>query len=318
MRGQETSPYPVVNNMKGKKKLDQASALREMKKRESAAHRGVTLPAFDVQNQSSPKRRVRVIAVTSGKGGVGKTNLSVNLAYFLTKLKKKVLMLDADVGLANIDVILGLTPQYNLYHVLRGEKSIREIMVEGPGGMLILPASSGIQEMTNLSQGNRLSLIDEIKTLQDRVDFMLIDTGAGIASHVMYFNMAAQEIIVVTTPEPTAITDAYALIKVLHQRHAKEHFRLLVNMVKTEEEAKEVFTRLNQATNHFLNISVEYFGHVAYDGHISDSIRKQQPFVTLFPDTPAAKCLWNLATKLAKEERFTEVTGTPGFFWDAI
>ncbi|MDR2861909.1 MAG: MinD/ParA family protein [Syntrophobacterales bacterium] len=294
--------------------MDQASVLREMKKRESV---GAALPAFDMQKQSLSKQRVRVVAVTSGKGGVGKTNISVNLAYFLSKLNKKVLMLDADVGLANIDVILGLTPQYNLYHVLRGEKSIQEIMVEGPGGMLILPAASGIQEMTNLSQGNRLTLIDEIKTLQDRVDFMLIDTGAGIASHVMYFNMVAQEIIVITTPEPTAITDAYALIKVLHQRHAKEHFRLLVNMVKTESEAKEVFSRLNQATNHFLNISVEYLGHVIYDKRVSESIRKQQPFVTLFPDVPAAKCLRNLAEKIAKE-RFTEVTGTPGFFWDAI
>jgi len=302
--------------MKGEK-LDQASALREMKKRESVARSSITLPAFDVQNQS-PKHKVRVIAVTSGKGGVGKTNISVNLAYFLSKLKKKVLVLDADVGLANIDVILGLTPQYNLYHVLRGEKSIREIMVEGPGGMLILPAASGIQEMTNLSQGNRLTLLDEVKTLQDRVDFMLIDTGAGIASHVMYFNMAAQEIIVIATPEPTSITDAYALIKVLHQRHAKEHFRLLINMVKTEAEAKEVFSRLNQATNHFLNISIEYLGHVTYDEHISESIRKQQPFVTLFPDAPATKCLRKLAEKIAKEERLAEVTGTPGFFWDAI
>ena len=303
--------------MKGEK-LDQASVLREMKKKESVAGSGVTLPAFDVQNQSPPRHKVRVIAVTSGKGGVGKTNISVNLAYFLSKLKKKVLMLDADVGLANIDVVLGLTPQYNLYHVLRGEKSIREIMVEGPGGMLILPAASGIQEMTNLSQGNRLTLLDEVKTLQERVDFMLIDTGAGIASHVMYFNMAAQEIIVIATPEPTSITDAYALIKVLHQQHAKEHFRLLINMVKTETEAKEVFTRLNQATNHFLNISIEYLGYVTYDEHISESIRKQQPFVTLFPNAPATKCLRKLAEKIAKEERFAEVTGTPGFFWDAI
>jgi len=298
--------------------LDQASALREMKKRGSVAHSGVTLPAFDVQNQSLPKRRVRVIAVTSGKGGVGKTHISVNLACCLSKLKRKVLMLDADVGLANIDVILGLAPQYNLYHVLRGEKTIREIMVEGPGGVLILPAASGIQEMTNLSQGNRLTLIDEIKTLQDRVDFMLIDTGAGIASHVMYFNMAAQEIIVVTTPEPTAITDAYALIKVLHQQHAKEHFRLLINMVKSEQEAKEVFTRLNQATNHFLNISVEYLGYVLHDERISEAIRKQQPFVSLFPTAPATKCLQNLAAKIVKEKRLVEVTGTPGFFWDAI
>lgn len=299
--------------------MDQASVLREISKKGPVPHgKLVTAPAMEKAGHYPAKNRVRVVAVTSGKGGVGKTNISANLAYLLAKMKKKVLVLDADVGLANIDVILGLTPKYNLSHVLTGEKSLQDVIVQGPGGFTILPSASGIQEMSDLSKGHKLTLIDEIKTLRDQLDFMLIDTGAGIAGNVMYFNMAAQEIIVVTTPEPTAMTDAYAVIKVLNQRHAKEHFRILVNMVTSEEEAKEVYARLNQATNHFLNVSVEYLGHVMRDDHISDSVRKQKPFVSLFPHSPASKCLQVLAEKICREEPEIDATGTLGFFWDAI
>jgi len=299
--------------------LDQASLLREIKRKGSfPLERVGASPVKEKLGRYPVKNRVRVLAVTSGKGGVGKTNISANLAYLLSKMKKKVLVLDADAGLANIDVILGLAPKYNLYHVLSGEKSIGDVIVQGPGGFKILPSASGIQEMSDLSKGHKLTLIDEIKTLQEQVDFMLIDTGAGIAGNVMYFNMAAQEIIVVTSPEPTAITDAYALIKVLYQRHAKTHFRVLVNMVKNEEEAKEVYARLNQATNHFLNVSVEYLGYVVQDAHITDSVRQQKPFVSLFPHSPASKCMQTLADKIGREEPAADTAGTFGFFWDAI
>jgi len=299
--------------------LDQASMLREIKRKGSFPLERMGVSPIQEKRGGYPAgKRVRVIAVTSGKGGVGKTNISANLAYLLSKMKKKVLVLDADAGLANIDVILGLAPAHNLYHVLNGEKSIRDVLVPGPGGFMILPSASGIQEMSDLSKGHKLTLIDEIKTLQEHLDFMLIDTGAGIAGNVMYFNMAAQEIIVVTSPEPTAITDAYALIKVLYQRHAKHHFRVLVNMVKNEEEAREVFARLNQATNHFLNVSVEYLGHVMRDDHVSDSVRQQKPFVSLFPHSPASRCMQTLADKIGREEPAADRTGTFGFFWDAI
>lgn len=300
--------------------MDQASVLRDIRNKGSIPPGKIVVAplALEKPGRHSAKNRVRVVAVTSGKGGVGKTNISTNLAYLLAKMKKKVLVLDADVGLANIDVVLGLMPKYNLYHVLTGEKSLREVLVQGPGGFMILPSASGIQEMSDLSKGHKLTLIDEIKTLREHLDFMLIDTGAGIAGNVMYFNMAAQEIIVVTSPEPTAITDAYALIKVLNQRHAKERFRILVNMVKSEEEAKEVYARLNQATNHFLNVSVEYLGYVIRDDHVSDAVRKQKPFVSLFPHSPASKCLQVLAEKISREDPEMDTTGTLGFFWDAI
>ncbi len=299
--------------------MDQASALRAIRNKRAIPPGDLVVPLeMEKPVRHKVKSRVRVIAVTSGKGGVGKTNISANLAHLLTKMKKKVLVLDADVGLANIDVILGLTPQFNLYHVLTGEKTLNEVIVQGPGGFMILPSASGIQEMSDLSKGHKLTLIDEIKSLQEKLDFMLIDTGAGIAGNVMYFNMAAQEIIVVTSPEPTAITDAYAMIKVLNQRHAKERFRVLVNMVKSEEEAREVFARLNQATSHFLNVTVEYLGHVLQDDHITNAVRKQKPFVSLFPNSPASRCLQTLAEKISREEPDHDTTGTLGFFWDAI
>ncbi len=299
--------------------MDQASALRAISNKRAIPPGELVAPLeMEKPARYKLKNRVRVIAVTSGKGGVGKTNISANLAYLLAKMKKKVLVLDADVGLANIDVILGLTPKFNLYHVLTGEKTLKDVIVPGPGGFMILPSASGIQEMSDLSKGHKLTLIDEIKSLREELDFMLIDTGAGIAGNVMYFNMAAQEIIVVTSPEPTAITDAYAMIKVLNQRHAKERFRVLVNMVKSEAEAREVFARLNQATSHFLNVTVEYLGHVTQDDHISDAVRKQKPFVSLFPNSPASRCLQSLAEKIGREEPEHDTTGTLGFFWDAI
>ena len=158
---------------------------------------------------------IRVISVTSGKGGVGKTNVVTNLAMALASAGQKVLVWDADLGLANIDVLLGLKPEFNIQHLLNGEKSLREILVEGPGGFKIMPASSGIQELSHLGEGQKVRLLSELDEYDDDLDYLLIDTGAGISSNVMYFNMAAQERIVVVTPEPTSITDAYALIKVM-------------------------------------------------------------------------------------------------------
>jgi len=213
--------------------LDQAVALRAMKKSEQRAASTGGGGTYVVPGKNGMSRdNVRVISVTSGKGGVGKTNITVNLACLLSKMKKKILLLDADMGLANIDVILGLTPKVNLFHVLNGEKSMEEAIIRGPGGIMILPSASGIQEMSNLSKGQKLTLLDELRTVSTGVDFLLIDTAAGIAGNVMYFNMAAHEIIVMATPEPTSLTDAYAIIKILHQNHAKNCFRLLVNMVR--------------------------------------------------------------------------------------
>jgi len=258
--------------------------------------------------------QIRVIAITSGKGGVGKTNIAVNLAFFLARMRKRTLLLDADMGLANIDVILGLTPEYNLYHVLKGEKTFSEAVIKGPGGFMILPASSGITEMAELSAGRKLMLLDGLNDLRRRIDFMFLDTAGGIAGNVMYFNAAAREIIVVVSPEPTSLTDAYALIKVLYQRHAKKRFRLIVNMVKNQAEAKDVYERLSRATDHFLNLAVNYLGHVVSDEKVTEAVRRQKAFAELFPDAPASRCLREIAEKLAGEYPDYEDDGNISFF----
>ena len=294
--------------------MDQAATLREIKKKEKYQE-GIRAKADAYMMRPHD---TRVISVTSGKGGVGKTHIAANLAYLLSRLNKKTLVLDADVGLANIDVILGINTRYNLSHVLKGEKTLAETIIEGPGGIRILPSPSGIPEMTDLSRGQKLTLLDELNTLNDSLDFMMIDTGAGISANVMYFNMAAKEIIVVTTPEPTAMTDAYALIKVLYQRHAKKRFRLIVNMVKNAMEAKEIYARLSNATDHFLNLTIEYLGHIVLDEKVKEAVRQQTALAEIYPQCPAARCLAKIAEKISAETMEEYENGSIKFFWENI
>ncbi len=294
--------------------MDQAATLREIRKKDHSKRE----QRLEKDVRALSPQDIRVISVTSGKGGVGKTNIAANLACLLAKQNKKTLVLDADAGLANIDVILGINPRYNLTHMLSGERTINEILIDGPGGIRILPSASGIPEMTDLSRGQKLTLIDELSTLGNELDFMMIDTGAGISSNVMYFNMAAKEIIVVTTPEPTAMTDAYALIKVLYQRHAQRRFRLIVNMVKNAIEAKEIYARLSNAADHFLNLTIEYLGHIVLDEKVREAVRLQTALVEIYPQCPAARCLVKIAEKISSETQDEYENGSIKFFWENI
>lgn len=289
--------------------MDQAATLRQISRQKKASQ-----SARAPEKAVGYKQNVCVISITSGKGGVGKTNIAANLAYILAGMKKRTLVLDADCGLANIDLILGLTPAYNLHHVLKGEKTLRETIIDGPGGIKILPSSSGIQEMSALTVEQKMILRDEFKALQSPPDFLLIDTSAGIAENVMYFNMVAREIIVVVTPEPTSLTDAYALIKILYRRHAKKRFRLLVNMVKSEGEAKEVYLRLAQATNHFLHLAIEHLGYIIYDENMPKAVKKQKLLAEIYPDSPSVKCLRDVAEKLCQPSQDNENDGIVGLF----
>ena len=257
----------------------------------------------------------RVIAVTSGKGGVGKTNIVANLGYAFTRLGKKVLILDADLGLGNLDVLLGLAPKYNLSHVLTGEKSISEIMVEGPGQLLILPAASGIQELTQLSKQQKVQILRELDAVIDRVDLLLIDTAAGISSNVMDFNVIAQEIIVVVSPEPTAITDAYALMKVLALKYAEKNCQVIVNLASTAQQGSEVFRQLNLVTERFLDMRIAYVGSVLFDANVTNGIKQQKLVSDLFPDTCASKCFQDLARKLIAQPPAQRPEGDSHFFW---
>jgi len=243
--------------------------------------------------------RARVIAITSGKGGVGKTSIVANLGYAFTRMGKKVLILDADLGLGNLDVLLGLAPRFNLSHVIMDEKTIDDILVEGPGKMKILPASSGIQELTNLTRKQKINILTQLDQLIDNVDILLIDTAAGISPNVMDFNATAQEIVVVVSPEPTSITDAYALIKVLSLKYSEKVCKLLVNRTARPEEGREVFRQLHLVTDRFLDIKIDYLGCILDDANVTKGIKSQKIVSELFPDTQASRCFRELARKIS-------------------
>jgi flagellar biosynthesis protein FlhG len=252
------------------------------------------------EDKNNPIRntRSRVIAITSGKGGVGKTSIVANLGYAFTKQGKKVLILDADLGLGNLDVLLGLAPKYNLSHVIMEEKTMEDVLVEGPGNMKILPASSGIQELTQLTRSQKINILTQLDELIDCVDIFLIDTAAGISSNVMDFNATAQEIVVVVSPEPTSITDAYALMKVLSLKYSEKVCKLLVNKTVCPEEGREVFRQLNLVTDRFLDISIDYLGCIFNDENVTKGVKSQKIVSEIFPDSEASRCFREIARKI--------------------
>ncbi len=260
-----------------------------------------------------------VFSMTSGKGGVGKTNLSVNLAYHLVKQGARVVLLDADLGLANVDVILGLTPKRNLFHLFHEGASLKDILFDTPYGFRILPASSGVSEMLTLSTGQKLDLLESMDYLEDRVDFLIVDTGAGINDNVLYFNLAVQERMVVMTPEPTSLTDAYALIKVLKLQHGVERFRVLVNMAPDVKAAKQVFGRLHQACDHFLDgVSLDLVGYIPQDPIVRRAVVKQEPFSSLDPNSPASQAVQKVARAVQTWPVASNLDGNIKFFWKKL
>ncbi len=269
--------------------------------------------------RNSPAPQPRVICVTSGKGGVGKTNIVTNLGYALAKAGKKVLILDADLNLANVDILLGLTPRYNLHHVFMGEKTLAEVLVQGPEGLLILPASSGIMELADLTEQQRLYFLAEMSALAQKIDIMLIDTAAGINNNVIYFNLAARERIIILTPEPTSLTDAYALVKVLSTRHDVKKFRILVNLARSEKEALAVFRKLSIVADRFLDsLSLDYLGHIPYDSKLPTAVREQRLVSDIFPDAPSSKMFSKLAGNIFQEEPEMKADGNIKFFWQGL
>ncbi len=241
----------------------------------------------------------RVITITSGKGGVGKSNLAINLAISLSRRGKKVIVLDADFGLANIEIMLGIRPQDNLSDLMFRGKSLSEIITEGPENVGFISGGSGIREMTNLTKEQLINLSARITELDRQADVVIIDTGAGISENVMEFVMSSAEVLLIATPEPTSITDAYALLKTLNHRpeFTREHchIKLIANKVVNEKNGKELFEKLSVVADKFLNISLEYMGAVPSDINMSKAVMKQQPLSIAYPDSQAARAIDDIA-----------------------
>ena len=253
---------------------DQASGLRRMK-----------------------QQMVKVIAVTGGKGGVGKTNVTLNLAMAMAQLGKKVLVLDADLGLANCDVMLGLRVEKNLSHVLSGEVELDNILIEGPFGIKIVPATSGTQSMTELKPVEHAGLIRAFSEMRTRFDVLLVDTAAGISDMVLSFSRASQDVLVVVCDEPSSITDAYALMKILSREHGVQRFRIVANMVRSLKEGQELFAKLSRVTDRFLDVTLELVATIPFDENVRKAARKQKAFVDAFPKTPASLAVRTLAAR---------------------
>ncbi|RNC67257.1 MAG: MinD/ParA family protein [Desulfuromonadales bacterium] len=290
---------------------DQADSLRQLATSVKKQRKATAALARD----GKQKKGIRVISVTSGKGGVGKSNVVVNLALALAGREKKVLVIDADLGLGNVDVLLGLTPDYTLNDVFAGRKRLDEIIVEGPGGIRIIPAGSGLPDFTALGLQERVKIMDELDALEEDFDLLIVDTEAGISDNVTYFNSASQEIVVVVTPEPTSITDVYALIKLLATRHGERYFKVLVNMAKDTDDALQVFAKLSNVTSRFLDISLDYLGCVLRDDAVLEAVKSQKPVIELFPEAPASTCFTTLARRLLENGGERRLKGNVQFFF---
>jgi flagellar biosynthesis protein FlhG len=243
-------------------------------------------------------RPVQVIAVTGGKGGVGKSNVSVNLSLALAELGRRVVLMDADLGLANIDVLLGLTCARNISDVLAGDCTLSDVLVNGPGGIKIVPASSGTQHLTQLGPLEQAGLINAFSELSSQLDVLIIDTAAGISEQVVAFVRAAQEILLVVCDEPTSITDAYALIKVLNSRNDVYRFRILANMVRSEHEGQHLYNKLTRVSERFLEVALHYVGSIPFDETVRKAVQRRRPLYEAYPRSRAALAFKQLAQKV--------------------
>ena len=286
--------------------------------------RMAALQRIEQIDQASGLRRmakphpVRVITVASGKGGVGKTNVTVNLAIALAGQGKKVTIMDADLGLANIDVMLGLHSDKNLSNVMNGECDLEEILLDGPAGIKIIPASSGVKDMAEMSPSQHAGLVSAFSELTHDIDVLLVDTAAGISDSVVSFARAAQEVLVVVCDEPASITDAYALIKLLSREQNIFKFHVLANMVSGPQQGREVYDKLSKVSERFLDVALEYIGHVPYDEHLQKAIKRQKSVVEVFPRSRSAQAFQTLSKKVNNWPVATASGGHLEFFVERL
>lgn len=284
--------------------IDQAEKLRNL---------------ISVTDKPSLISEKRIIAVTSGKGGVGKTNLSVNLGIGLAQLNKQVLLLDADIGMANVDLLVGMTPKFNLQHVLLNQKTLKEIMLTGPAGIHIIPGVSGAMGLTNLSYQQKEHFFNQLSDL-DLHEYTIIDTSAGMSQNVMNFVLAADEVFVVTNSEPTAMMDAYAIIKTILKHNPGTKIQIIPNMVTSQKEAEHVFTTLNNITEKFLGSNLNLLGYLVRDVNVIKAVKKQNPFIISMPDSDASRCIRKIVSEITetKQSSSRRFNGLIKFFEQAL
>lgn len=273
---------------------DQATQLRKM---------AATAKSKETMREISVVSKAKTIAITSGKGGVGKTSIALNLAIAFAQRGHRVLLLDADLNLANLDILMGLTPQYTLRDVLQGTKSLSEILIVGPGGVELLPANSGALDLWNLDNALTAPIFYQLAELETLYDFLIIDTASGIAPYVMDFVVSAQEVLVVTLPEPTAMMDAYAVIKMASRRKEEVRIRMIINQVSNKEEARSTFDKIQKAAHHFLGTDIEPAGIILSDHHVVQAVKRREPFLMVYPQCPASRCIIALAGRFIAWEQ---------------
>ncbi|WP_026767639.1 MinD/ParA family protein [Selenomonas ruminantium] len=255
----------------------------------------------------------RVIAVTSGKGGVGKTNITVNLAIALKQAGQRVLVIDADLGMANVDVVLGSMSKKHLLNLLEKDTALKDVLIDGPYGVRYISGGSGIEKAADFTYEERQRLMQKLTACGQMADIILIDTGAGLGKNVMDFILAADEVLLVTTPEPTALTDAYAVLKAYSMYASQKNIKLLVNRVYDEAESREVVAKLQQTSTRFLNMPIDCVGYIFEDSAVMKSVRQQQPFLAAQPDTVASRCIKGLVNSILYGSKMTVKRGWKGF-----
>jgi flagellar biosynthesis protein FlhG len=290
--------------------VDQASSLRELMK-------NAQKDTFSVnRNEMEYLQKIpTVLAVSGGKGGVGKTLTTANLGLCMARMGMRILIIDGDFGLANLDVILNLRPQFTLDDVLCGERHLKEIIMVGPEGIKVIPSSSGVMRVPELDTVQKLMLLDQIEALDEEFDVVLIDTPAGISKNVQYWTSSAAEVIMIATPEPTSISDCYATIKILSQLTSNNYFKLIVNMVKNDYEAKRIYERIATTSDEYLRVRVEYLGCIPFDPSVRNSVRERVPYAQRYPFSLASQGLRDISRQIITQNGIGQIKGTMQFFW---
>ncbi len=290
---------------------DQAAMLRKLVESKHSFNQQAIFENIPELNFNDPK--TRVIAITSGKGGVGKTNLTVNLAISLSMIGKKVLIIDADLGMANVDVVLGATAKYNLMHLIRDDITIQDVLAAGPFGVKFISGGSDIEQLASLSEVDRKKIMEKLYECDKFADIILVDTGAGLGHNVLDFLVAADEVVLVTTPEPTAMTDAYAVMKAYSIYSVQRNIKLVVNRVYDEYEGKDVILKLVKTAKRFLDLDVEVLGEIYEDRNMVNAVKGQKPLMISYPNTISAKCIRAISISLLHGGNITITRGWKNF-----